>query len=289
MKESKGEKTFHLINDLFMIAIALVCVLPILHIFARAFSSASAIGTGRVFLWPVEFHTKGIGYILEYTMFLRSLANSLLITCVGTVITLAITILTAFATAQPKLKGRTFITYLYVFVMIFNAGIVPNYFLIKNLGLINNLWCLILPAVVSPYNTFVLRRGFESVPESLHEAATIDGASWFRILWSVTIPVSKASIATIVVFSSVHFWNKYFDALIYVTKNELKPITMFLYDMVKHTNIIDFSGRYGNMTNLSQDVFNAATVLLTVLPILAVYPFMQRYFIKGTMAGAIKE
>lgn len=289
MKESRGERIFHVINNLFMIVIAAFCLLPVLHIFARAFSSASAIGSGKVILWPVDFHTKGITYILEYTAFVQSLLNSLLITSVGTIIAMVVTILTSFALAQPKLKGRTFFIYLYVFCMIFSAGMVPKYFMIKNLGLLNTYWCLILPSVVSPYYTFVLKRGFEAIPDSLQEAATIDGASWFTILWQIAVPVSKAAIATIVVFNSVHYWNKYFDAMIYITDNKLKPVTMFLYDMVKHTNIVDFSGRYGNMTNLSQDVFNAATVFLTVIPILAVYPVMQKYFVKGTMAGAVKE
>jgi len=289
MKQSKGEKVFHVANDLFLAFIALLCVLPVVHIFARAFSSAAAIGTGKVLFWPVGFHTKGITYILEYTEFLRSLYNSLLITVLGTIIALFCTILTAFALSHAQLKGKTAFVYVYVFCMIFSAGIVPDYFLIKNLHLLNTLWCLILPSVVSPYNMFVLKRGFESVPSSLEEAAMIDGASWFSILWFIVIPVTKAQIATIIVFYSVHYWNKYFDAMVYITNNDFKPITLFLYDMVKHTNIIDFSGNYGSMTNLSQDVFNAATVFLTVIPILAVYPFMQKYFVKGTLSGAIKE
>lgn len=271
-----------------MILIALFCLLPVIHIFARAFSSAAAIGTNRVGFWPVEFHTKGILYILQYTSFLQSLANSIFITVAGTCISVFCTVLTSFALSQQTLKGRNFFVYLYVFCMIFSAGIVPNYFLMKNLGMLNTLWCLILPVAVSPYNTFVLKRGFEIIPASLQEAAMIDGASWFKILWLVAIPVSKAQIATIVVFYSVHYWNKYFDAMVYITNNNLKPVTMFLYDMVKHTNIIDFSGQFANMTNLSQDVFNAATVFLAVIPILAVYPFMQKYFVKGTMAGAVK-
>ncbi|QTQ13880.1 carbohydrate ABC transporter permease [Treponema parvum] len=288
MKESNGEKIFHFVNDFIMILTALICLLPVVHIFARAFSGASAIGTGKVIFWPVQFHVKGITYILEYTGFLRSLLNSVIITIIGTVFALLCTILTAFALAHEKLKGRNVIIYIYVFSMIFNAGIVPHYFLIKNLHLLNTLWCLILPSVVSPYYTFVLKRGFESVPSALEEAAMIDGASWFTILRLVVLPVTKAQVATIVVFYSVHYWNKYFDAMVYITDNNLKPITMFLYDMVKHTNIIDFSGAYGSMTNLSQDVFNAATVFLTVIPILAVYPFMQKYFIKGAVAGAVK-
>ncbi|MDY6342730.1 MAG: carbohydrate ABC transporter permease [Sphaerochaetaceae bacterium] len=288
MKLTRGEKVFVVCNDLFMLIVAAICVLPVLHIFARAFSSAQAIGQGRVIFWPVDFHIAGITYILEETSFLVSLRNSLVITAIGTVLAVFCAILTAFALAQKEMKGRTFFLYLYVFCMIFHAGIVPNYFLMKRLGFLNTLWCLILPAVVNPYYILVLKRGFETFPSSLKEAAQIDGASWFTILWQIAVPVSKAQIATIVVFYSVHYWNKYTDALIYVTDNVKSPITMFLYNMVKNTNIVDFTGIYDELPYISQDVFNAATVLLAVLPILAVYPLMQRYFVRGTMAGAIK-
>ena len=180
------------------------------------------------------------------------------------------------------------IIYLYVFMMIFNAGVLPNYFQIKEYGLINTRWALILPALVSPYNTFVLKNGFENVPDSLEEAARIDGASFTRILCSIIIPVSKAAIATIVIFTAVSYWNRYFDALLYITKQKLKPAALLLYEFIKLSNVEEGMGEVELAAVVSPDIKNASIVVMTVIPILIVYPFMQKYFVKGTMVGAVK-
>ena len=269
MKLSRGEKIYVALLHVIMILAGLICLLPVLNVFARSLSSVPAVAGGKVWFWPVEFNPEGWKYVLQRTSFLNSMGNSVIITLLGTVLSVFVTILTAYSLSRPYLKGRKVVIYLYVFMMIFNAGILPNYFQIKGYGLLNTRWALILPMVVSPYNTFVLKSNFESVPDSLEEAARIDGASFTRILSSVIIPVSKAGIATIVIFTAVSYWNRYFDALMYITKQE-------------------GMGEPELAALVSPDIKNASIVVLTVIPILAIYPFMQRYFVKGVMVGSVK-
>ncbi len=288
MKLSRGEKVFVTAIHVFMIAMALFCLLPVLNVFARSVSSVSAVAGGNVWFWPKELNLEGWKYILQRTSFLNSLGNSVFITMLGTVISVVVTTLTAYSLSRGYLKGRKFFIYLYVFMMIFSAGMLPNYFQIKGYGLLNTRWALILPAVISPYNTFVLKSSMENIPESLEEAARIDGASFTRVLWSIVIPVSKASIATIVIFTSVSYWNRYFDALIYITKTALKPAALLLYEIVKTSAMEEGLGEIELASKVSPETKNASIVVLTLLPILMVYPFMQKYFVKGVMIGSVK-
>ena len=171
MKLSRGEKIYVALLHVIMILAGLICLLPVLNVFARSLSSVPAVAGGKVWFWPVEFNPEGWKYVLQRTSFLNSMGNSVIITLLGTVLSVFVTILTAYSLSRPYLKGRKVVIYLYVFMMIFNAGILPNYFQIKGYGLLNTRWALILPMVVSPYNTFVLKSNFESVPDSLEEAA----------------------------------------------------------------------------------------------------------------------
>ena len=279
----------------FDIALAVICGLifisvlyPLYFVVLASFSDPIQVAGGKVWFWPVEFNPEGWKYVLQRTSFLNSMGNSVIITLLGTVLSVFVTILTAYSLSRPYLKGRKVVIYLYVFMMIFNAGILPNYFQIKGYGLLNTRWALILPMVVSPYNTFVLKSNFESVPDSLEEAARIDGASFTRILSSVIIPVSKAGIATIVIFTAVSYWNRYFDALMYITKQRLKPAALLLYEFIKLSTMEEGMGEPELAALVSPDIKNASIVVLTVIPILAIYPFMQRYFVKGVMVGSVK-
>lgn len=288
MKISRGEKVYLAFVYAFSIIFALCCLLPVLNVFAQSLSSVTAVASGQVLFWPKEFNAEGWKYILFRTSFLQSMGNSVINTVTGTTIAIAVTILTAFALSHQSLKGRKFVIYLYVFMMIFNAGILPNYFQIKAYGMLNTRWALILPALISPYNTFVLKNGFEAIPDSLEEAARIDGASHFRTLISIIIPVAKASIATIVIFTAVSYWNRYFDALLYITKQKLKPAALLLYEVIKLSAQEEGRSEVELATKVSPEITNASIVVLTVLPILAVYPFMQKYFVKGVMVGSVK-
>ena len=287
MKLSRGDKVYVIVLNILAVASGLICLLPVLNLTAKSLSSVKAVVSGAVHLWPVEFNTAGWHYIWVYTSYLRCLGNSAINTIAGTLISLAITILTAYSLAHPELKGRKAIIYLYVFSMVFSAGTLPMYFQINSYGLINSRWSLILPHLVSPYYTFVLKSGFEAVPDSLEEAARIDGASYSRTLVSIILPVTKASIATIVIFTAVAYWNRYFDALLYITKQPLKPLSLLLYEVIKLSKMEDTNDEiYGQ--KLSQTIKDASMVVMTIIPILAIYPFMQRYFVKGVMVGSVK-
>ncbi len=288
MKHSKGEKVYLVVVYALMIVCALCCLLPVLNVFAQSLSSVSAVASRKVLFWPKEFNTAGWKYILTRTSFLGAMENSVINTFVGTCFSLFITALTAYSLSHSQLKGRQGVVYLYVFMMIFSAGTLPNYFQIKSYGLLNTRWALILPALISPYNTFVLMKGFESIPDSLEEAARIDGASFTRIFFSIVIPVSKASLATIIIFTAVGYWNSYFAALLYITKQKLKPAALLLYEVIKLSIQEEGRSDVELALTVSPDIRNASIVVLTVLPILAIYPFMQRYFVKGVMVGSVK-
>ncbi|MDR2103901.1 MAG: carbohydrate ABC transporter permease [Treponema sp.] len=288
MKVNIGDKLARSIVNLIMIVVGLFCLLPVLNIFARSLSSLKAVAANEVLFWPVEFSLAGWEYIVERTIYLKALGNTVFITFCGTLIAVVITTLTAYSLSHRRLRGYRLFVGVYVGIMLFHAGILPNYFQVQAYGLLNSLWALILPAVISSHYMFVLKKNMESIPDSLEEAALIDGASYSRILFSVVFPVSKASIATITVFFSVHFWNKYFDALLYITKPSLKPITLFLYELIHAVGMTEGRGDVELLSTISQDIINASAVILTIAPILVIYPFMQRYFVRGTLSGAIK-
>ena len=282
------EKVFNIVLNIFMIFIGLIHILPVLNILARSLSSVGMVAGGMVWFWPKNLNTTGWIYIIQRTSYLTSLMNSIMITTTGTIIALIVTILSAYTLSHANLKGRSIFIGIYVGIMIFSAGMLPIYFQIRSYGLLNTRWALILPTVVNPYYMFVLIKNLQNIPDSLEEAALIDGANYTRILYSVIIPVSKAGIATIAVFYSVNYWNKYFDALLYITRQNLKPITLFLFELIKSTGMTEGRGEVDLISNMSVEIMQASGVVLTVLPILAIYPFMQKYFVKGTMEGAIK-
>lgn len=288
MKLTKGEKIFQVINNIILIVFALVCLLPMLNILARSLSGVSAVAGGKVWMWPVDFSLRGWKYILQRTSFLGALGSSVFITSIGTGISVFVTILTAYSLSKHHLKGRMLFAYIYLFFFIFDAGILPKYFLMKEYNLLNNIWVLILPNVIKPYYMFVLKTAFENVPEALEEAARIDGASNTRILFTIVMPIMKASITTIIVFYSVNYWNKYFDALMYITKPSLKPITLFLYELIKMSSTPDGLGEVELAATVSPEIMQASAVVLAIMPILMVYPFMQKHFVKGIMIGSVK-
>lgn len=288
MKLSREEKVFLFLVYFIMILGGLACLLPVLNVFSQSLSSVAAVTGGKVLFWPIGFNTDGWQYILQRTSFLKSMKNSVINTGIGTVLSVFVTTLTAYAMSRPYFKGRKGLIYLYVFMMIFNAGVLPNYFQVRSYGLLNTRWALILPMLINPYNTFVLKSNFEAVPDSLEEAARIDGASFTRILFSIIVPVSKAGIATIVIFTAVANWNRYFDALLYITKQSLKPAALLLYEMIKLSIQEEGKNDIDLAVHVTTEIKNASIVVMTMIPILAVYPFMQRYFVKGVMVGSVK-
>lgn len=269
----------------------LVCVLPFLNVIAISFSTKSAILRRAVSFWPVEFNTKAYEMIFNDKSMIRSLLYTVEITVLHTGIAMAMTVLMAYPLTKKRLRGRKALNFFALFTMYFSGGIIPIYLNIKELGLMNNMWSLILPGVISTYYMIIMRSFFETLPVDLEEAATIDGANDFQILLRVYLPLSLASLATITLFYSVSKWNSFQDALYYITDRNLQPLQLKLYNIIKGTQAIEANLQEASSTSTSTAVsesIRSATIIYSTLPILVVYPFVQRYFVSGVTIGALK-
>jgi ABC-type glycerol-3-phosphate transport system permease component len=285
-----GSKLANAIIHTIVILMSLTCLFPFVHMLAISFSDQMPIITMKVTLWPVGFQTLSYWTILQDPNFFRSFFNTAFITVIGTAINLIMTIITAYPLIKRKVKGRTVIMKLIVFTMLFNGGMIPSYLLIKELGLLNSLWALILPGAISTFNLIIMRTFFQSIPKELEEAAIIDGCNELQILSKIYVPLSLAVIATLGLFYAVAHWNSYMNALMYL--NDVKLYTLQV--KLKQLLIDDQFGQIGgNMeadarNTVVQESLKAAVVIVSTLPILVVYPWIQKYFVKGIMIGAIK-
>lgn len=291
-RKTTGEFVFNVINNVVMILFGLATLLPFLYVLSKSLSSEAAVVAGKVLFWPVGFQLGTYQYVLDTPEFLHSLTTSVFVTVVGTVAAMLITATVAYPLSKPEMVGRKPLLLMFIFIMLFNGGIIPNYVLIKSLGLINKIWALILPGMLSVFNVLLIKTFYEQLPESVEESARIDGATNFRTLFSIVIPMSTPVIATVGLFYAVGFWNNYFSGVLYITNPALKPLQQYLYDLITAqmtaadpaTMHIDID-KYMNVT---PDSVRATTIMLATLPILLLYPFLQRYFVKGINIGSVK-
>jgi putative aldouronate transport system permease protein len=290
MIKSRSTKAGDLLIVAFCVFIISVCLLPMLNILAQSLSSPLSIVNRRVFFWPVEVNLDSYRYVFRDPSFSRSLAWTAILTVICTLASLGVTILCAFPLTYSTLKGRKLINTLIIFTMYFSAGTIPNYILMKDLGLINNPLVLILPNCLSVFNMIVLRSFFYGVPESLRESAELDGANPFTVLVRIYLPLSAPVLATLALFYAVGRWNGFSDALLYLTKTEFHPIQLKLYNVINNLSAIEVAAQEGIAGGAPQatDGMKAASVMIATIPILAVYPWLQRYFISGVTIGAVK-
>lgn len=276
----------------FFIAIfVLLCVLPFVNVIAVSLSSKSAILRGAVALWPVEFTTSAYKAILGDSSLIYCLGYTVVVTVVYTAIAMLLTILLAYPLTKKRLAGRKFFNFVAMFTMYFSGGVIPVFLNVKELGLYNTAWALILPGVLSTYNMIILKSFFAALPKELEEAATIDGADDFQILVRIYLPLSLASIATLVLFYAVGKWNSFQDALYYIETRSLQPLQLRLYNIIKGATSVDVTMQEGNANSLASEIsesIESATIMFATLPILVVYPFVQRYFVAGVTLGAVK-
>ena len=270
---------------------SLSCVIPFINVIAVSLSSKSAILRGDVSFWPVEFTTQAYEALFNDASMIRSLFMTVGMTVVYTLIAMFLTILMAYPLTKKRMRGRKFFSFLALFTMYFSGGVVPHYVNMLDLGLYNTIWSLILPAAISTYYMIILKSFFASLPDSLEEAATIDGANDFQILIRIYLPLSLASLATITLFYAVFRWNRFDDALYYIQDRNLYPLQLKLYNAIKNTQQVDLTAMQEGSTavanNISQSI-ESATIIFATLPILVVYPFVQRYFVAGVTIGAVK-
>lgn len=272
-----------------MIAMALVMLIPFLNVVSKAFSEEWAIISGRVGIIPVGFQLDTMKYVLTQGTFLNSFVVSLFVTIFGTACNMCFTVIAAYVLSKRNLPGLKIIMFLFVFTMLFNAGMVPNYLLVRNLGLLNNLLSLILPTLINVYNMLIIKNYFESLPISIEESAQIDGARSSVILFRIVLPMSAPVLATITLFYAVGHWNDYFRPMLFISKQNLKPLQLYLRDIILEATAEATSGRTADeLANMTSEGVRSATVVASTVPILCVYPFLQKYFIKGILIGSVK-
>lgn len=269
----------------------LICVLPVINLASVSLSSKSAILRGDVAFFPVEFTPNAYVAIVRDASMIRSLFYTIELTLIYTALAMVLTILLAYPMTKKRLRGRGFLSMFVIFTMYFNGGTIPTYLTIKDYGLINTMWSLILPGLISTYNMIILRSFISSLPGELEEAAIIDGANDFQVLFKIILPLSLPSIATISLFYAVGKWNSFSDALYYISAEALQPLQLKLYNLIKGSTTLDISTLEGNSADLGYSIsesIESASIIFATLPILVVYPFLQRYFVSGVTVGAVK-
>ena len=281
-----SRRVFQVFNTVFLLVICFAMLYPVLYVIAASFSEETAILKGDVFILPVKAHVKAYEKVFKYPLLWQSYGNTLLYTFAGTAINLLLTVFGAWALSQRKLVGRRFLTLMCTFTMFFSGGMIPTFLVIKELKLLNTLWAMVLPGAVSTYNMILMRTFFRQIPESLVEAAELDGCKDFGVLFKIVLPLSLASLMTIGMFYAVGHWNSYFSAVLYLSKPEMYPLQIILRQVVLMNEIVENAS---STENVMAEGIKYATIVVAMLPILCVYPFVQRYFVKGVMIGSVKE
>jgi len=290
MERNQKTALFDVVNVAFIACCVLFCLAPFLHILSVSFSSGGAIMAGRVTLFPVEFTPEAYASVFNDKMMIKSLGFTVLLTASFTLFAMLMTTLAAFPLSNGKLKGRKLLMFYIVFTMFFSGGLIPEYLLIKSLGLLDKMSVLILPGLVSPFFMIIMITFFRStIPESLHEAAEIDGCTHFGKLFRIVLPLSLPVLATLALFYAVGRWNGFRDALFYVTDQNLYPLQLKLFQMVMNNMISEITAAEGAaLKKTVPESLKAASIMFATVPILLVYPWLQRYFVSGLTLGSVK-
>ncbi len=273
----------------YCVVVAFICIAPMINLAAKSLSASEFLIKGNVAFWPKGFNLDAYAYVFGDEKYVRSFFWTVFLTLVCTVVSLLMTSLCAYPLIYDKLKGKGFINIMITITMFFNAGLMPNYLLMKSLNLLNNPLVLIIPSCLSIYNMIIMRSFFYGIPDSLRESAEIDGASYFKIFTSIYLPLSKPVYATLALFYAVGRWNGYTDALMYITKKEYYPLQLFMYNILNNINSVEIATQEGFSTPGLNESLKDAIVMFSTVPILLVYPWLQKYFISGTIMGAVKE
>lgn len=287
MIRTRGERWFQYVNVLLLALLSLSMIVPFIHITAKSLSSEAHVLAKEIVLWPRGFNLLSYRYVLENKQFYDSFTNSVFLAVAGTAISMALTIMAAYPLSRTNLPYTRFLMLLFVVTMFFSGGLIPTYLIVKQAGLLNSLWSLVLPVALSPFNLILVRNFFAGVPAALEESARIDGASNWRILGTIYLPLSVPAIATVSMFYAVGYWNSFFQAMMYITERRWIPLQMFLLQLVTDEKTADLV-QSDVFREVTPETIRAAAILCAVVPILCVYPFIQKYFVRGVMLGAVK-
>lgn len=288
---SPSRKVFLVLNYLFLGLLGLLCLLPLVHVLAVSFSSSEYVAAGEVKLWPVAFTLKAYEFVSNRPEFVRAFLVSLERVALGLFVNLLLTLLSAFVLSrdEKKFKWRNFYAWYFVITTIFSGGLIPGYLVVKGTGLINSIWALILPGAVPVFSVILLMNFFKGLPRELEEAAYMDGAGHWRILVSIFVPLSKPALATITLLMMVGHWNSWFDGLIFMNKPVKYPLQSYLQTVIITPDIKLISSTDLELLRVVNDrTSKAAQIFLATLPILLVYPFLQKYFTGGLVMGSVK-
>lgn len=290
IKESAGDRAFLITIHIVLILVAIAVIYPLIFILSSSISSPAAVTSGKVWLWPVDISFKGFKVLFNTPEIITGYANSLFYTAVGTIISVTLTIMIAYPLSRKGFFGRNVLMMIVTFTMIFSGGLIPTYLVVKQLHLIDTRWALLIPNAIWVWQVIIARSFFQSsIPEELQEASEIDGCSDLRFIWSVVLPLSKPIIAVLVLMYAVGQWNAYFDALIYLKSADLFPLQLVLRSIIIQNNSA------GNMDAALMverqqlaELLKYALIVVATLPVLVIYPFVQRYFVQGMLVGSVK-
>ncbi len=278
-------------NYTFLGFLSLLALYPFWYVIVSSFSSSRAITAGEVSLWPVEFNAEGYLRLFDDGQLFVAMWNTIVVTLVGTLLNITLTTLAAYPLSRRRLMGRNVLLMFIIFTMLFITGVIPNFILVKSLGLMDSYWSLWLPALISTYNMFVMKTFLEGLPEEIEESAAIDGAGDWRILGQIILPLCKPIMAALSLFYAVGWWNSYFSVLLYITDSTKQTLTLKLYQMILQVNqsLLNNAGSEGlDQVMLTPEGIKAAAIVIAVTPILIVYPFLQKHFVKGVLIGSVK-
>lgn len=285
VRDTPGYRAFRIANAFLLVVITFLTLYPFLNMVAKAFSSQAYIAAGEVNLWPRGFNLTTFASVMGDSIFWVNYRNTVVYTLLATLIAMALTTTFAYALSKPYLKGRGFLVGLAMVTMLYAGGLIPNYLLIDALGFKNTIWAIVVPGAINVFNLLVMKSFFDNFPRELEEAAEIDGMSQYGVFFRIVLPLSKAVIATMTLFYAVQFWNSWFQAYLYLNDRDMYPVTLYLRNLLAAaTSTTDL----GSDTVQIQANVQSVAMLLTVLPIVCVYPFIQKYFVSGVMLGSVK-
>lgn len=290
-KKAKKRELFNIVNTTLLVLLAIVCLIPLIHILAVSFSSSTAAATGQVTLWPKDFSLNSYAYVAKRAAFWKSMLTSIERITIGGVVNMLLVILVAYPLSMEKntFKFRGIYVWVFFITMLFNGGLIPNYMVVKELGMLDNMFSLILPTAVPVFSVILLLNFFRELPKELAEAAFIDGAGHWTTLWKIYVPLSKPALATLLLFALVHHWNSWFDGLLYMNNPDNYPLQSYIQTIIVQRSYSMLSREeIAELATISDRTLRASQIFLGSLPIIAVYPFLQKYFVKGIVLGGVK-
>lgn len=282
-----GGRIFDAANYVFLTLIGIVTLLPFIYVFAGSFATEAEITRRAFFVWPEQFSFGSYEYIFSTPAFIRALVTTVLVTAIGTGVQLILTVTMAYPLAKRNLRGRKLILSLVVFAMVFSGGMIPTFLLVKDLGLLNSYWALILPAAINPFSLIIIKNFFQELPAELEESAKMDGATEVGILWRILLPLSKPVLATFALFYAVGIWNDFMSPLLYLSDNSKWTLQMYLRQVTASSDLLGAGNVDPNYIPPEQGI-KFAVIVVATLPILIFYPFLQKHFAKGMLIGSVK-